>query len=168
MSSGHLARTRPARLETCSTRPARRLSYRFNGSSFVGLLFRRASSFARLFRALGDPGLIRNAASTSFIAPVIRLICAGAAPRLFAVPKTPEWQRIADKIDVQVIFASPYFVNRILPREWNYLSWEFSLGLAAFDKVDDCPIKVELDSLAGPISQSAEGNHYFLVEPACG
>jgi hypothetical protein len=40
--------------------------------------------------------------------------------------------------------------------------------LAAFDKIDDGPINVVLDSLAGPISQSAEGNHHFLVEPACG
>jgi len=55
-----------------------------------------------------------------------------------------------------------------LPREWNYLRCEFSLGLTAFDKIDDGPINVVLDSRAGPISQSAEGNHHFLVERAYG
>ena len=55
-----------------------------------------------------------------------------------------------------------------LIREWNYLGWTFYLGLAVFDKIGDGPINVVLDSLAGPISQSAKCNHHFLVEPACG
>jgi len=55
-----------------------------------------------------------------------------------------------------------------LLREWNYLRCEFSLGLTAFDEIDDGPIDVVIDSLAGSISQSAEGNHHFLVERAYG
>jgi hypothetical protein len=40
--------------------------------------------------------------------------------------------------------------------------------LAALDECEDCPIDVLLDTLAGSISQSAERDHHFLVEPVDG
>ncbi len=51
-------------------------------------------------------------------------------------------------------------------REWNYLRREFSLSFAAFDELDYRPIDVLLDSLAGPICESAQADHHFLVERA--
>jgi hypothetical protein len=57
-------------------------------------------------------------------------------------------------------------VETRLLREWNYLRREFSISFAAFDELEYRPVDVLLDRLAGPISQSAEADHHFLVERA--
>ena len=66
------------------------------------------------------------------------------------------------------IFARPDYVDAHLLRKWDYFRCKFSVGFATFDELEYGPIDMILDSFAGSISQSAKGNHHFLVESAYG